>query len=401
MDVDAVVADLALLNIVEAVDQVGDGGLARAGRADKGDLLPRTAIQVDVMQHRFFRHIAKVHVRKGDIARQLVVGGSAVVVGVLPRPQAGALVRLHQLVVAVVLGVHQRHIALVGLAGLVHHLEDTLCTGQCHDDAVGLHGHLTDGHVEALVQAQESHHRAKGRAAHAAHGHGCACQCADGIADVAQLGVDRHHDVGKAVCFVGAVLQLVVQLAETVQRLLLVGEHLDDLLAFHHFFDVAVQLAQIPLLLDEVFAGLLGDLFGAEHHQRHHQHGDDRQLPAEHAHAEEHRNNGNGAGHQLRDALTEHLAQGIHVVGVHGHDIAMGMLVKILDGQALHVGEQLGAQVAQGALRHVDHDAGVAPRCQNANDVDDAYPQQSRSQRGKIRVLLLGHGYDVIVHQGL
>ena len=36
--------------------------------------------------------------------------------------------------------------------------------------------------------------------------------------------------------------------------------------------------------LDEVFAGLLGDFFGAEHHQRHHQHGDDRQLPAEHAH---------------------------------------------------------------------------------------------------------------------
>ena len=79
----------------------------------------------------------------------------------------------------------------------------------------------------------------------------------------------------------------------------------------------------------------------------------------------------------------------------------MGMLVKILDGQALHVGEQLGAQVAQGALRHVDHNAGVAPRCQNANDVDNAYPQQSRSQRGKIGILLLGHGYDVIVHQGL
>ena len=79
----------------------------------------------------------------------------------------------------------------------------------------------------------------------------------------------------------------------------------------------------------------------------------------------------------------------------------MGMLVKILDGQALHVSEQLGAQVAQGALRHVDHNAGVEPCGQNADDVDDAYPQQSRSQRGKIRVLLLGHGYDVIVHQGL
>ena len=52
-------------------------------------------------------------------------------VGVLPRPQTGALGSFHQLVVAVVLGIYQRHIALVGLAGLVHHLEDALGTGQC------------------------------------------------------------------------------------------------------------------------------------------------------------------------------------------------------------------------------------------------------------------------------
>ena len=175
------------------------------------------------------------------------------------------------------------------------------------------------------------------------------------------------------------------------------GEHLDDLLALHHLFDIAVHLAKVALLLDEVFAGLLGDLFGAEHHQRHHQHGNDRQLPAEHAHAEEHRNNGNGAGHQLRDALAEHLAQGIHVVGVHGHDIAVRMGIKIPDGQAFHVGEQLGAQIAQ----HIDHDAGVEPCGQNADNVDDAYPQQSCCQRGKIGVLLLGHGHDVIVHQSL
>ena len=75
------------------------------------------------------------------------------------------------------------------------------------------------------------------------------------------------------------------------------GEHLDHLLAFHHFFDVAVHLAEVPLLGDEVLAAHGGDLLGAEEHQGYHQHGDDRQLPAEHAHAEEHRNNGNGAGH--------------------------------------------------------------------------------------------------------
>ena len=400
VDVDAVVTDLAVLNVVEAVDEVRDG-LAGTGGADKGDLLARTAIEVDVVQDRLLRHITKVYIREGDVAFQLVVGGGAVVVGVLPRPQAGALGGLHQIILAVVLGVHEGHIALVGLAFLVHHFEDTLSTGQRHDDAVGLHGYLTDGHVEALVQRKEGHHGAQRHAADAAHGHGCTHQCADGVADVAQLGVDGHHDVGKAVGLVGAVLQLIVQLTETGQSLLLVGEHLDHLLAFHHFFDVAVHLAEVALLLDEVLAGLLGDLFGAEQHQGHHQHGDDGELPAQQAHAEEDGHDGDDAGNQLRDALAEHLAQGVHVVGVHGHDVAVGVLVKILDGQALHVGEQLDAQVAQGALGHVDHGAGVEPGRQNADDIDDAHPQQGCCQRGKIGVLLLSHGHDVIVHQRL
>ena len=179
------------------------------------------------------------------------------------------------------------------------------------------------------------------------------------------------------------------------------GEHLDHLLAFHHLLDVAVHLAQIPLLLDEVLGRACRDLLGAEEHQRHHEHGNDGQLPAEHTHTEEHRYHRDGAGHQLRDALAEHLAQGIHVVGVHGHDIAVRMGVKIPDGQAFHVGEQLGAQIAQRALRYVDHDAGVGPCGQNAYKVDAAHPHQCTGQRCKAGVLLPGHGHDIIVHQGL
>ena len=47
-DVVAVVEDLTLLDVVEAVDQVGDGGLTGAGRTDESDLLARTAVEVDV-----------------------------------------------------------------------------------------------------------------------------------------------------------------------------------------------------------------------------------------------------------------------------------------------------------------------------------------------------------------
>ena len=40
VDVDAVIADLAVRNIIKAVEQIGDGGLSRIGGPYKGDLLP-------------------------------------------------------------------------------------------------------------------------------------------------------------------------------------------------------------------------------------------------------------------------------------------------------------------------------------------------------------------------
>ena len=110
-------------------------------------------------------------------------------------------------------------------------------------------------------------------------------------------------------------------------------------------------------------------ILGAEQHQGHHQHGDNGELPAHQAHAGEHGHDGDGAGHQLGDALADHLAQGVHIVGVHRHDVAVGVGVKIPDGQAFHVGEKLDAQVAQGTLGHVDHDTGVEPCGQHADSV--------------------------------
>ena len=77
-------------------------------------------------------------------------------------------------------------------------------------------------------------------------------------------------------------------------------------------------------------------------------------------------------------------------------EMSCGML-----GQALHVGEKLDAQVAQGALGHVDHDAGITPGGYDAHQIDAAHLEQSAQQGSKIRVGLLGHGDDVIVHQRL
>ena len=67
-DRDAVVKDLALLDVVETVDEVDNRGLACARAANEGNLLTRLRVDVDIEEHLLLRHIAKVHVLKVHIA---------------------------------------------------------------------------------------------------------------------------------------------------------------------------------------------------------------------------------------------------------------------------------------------------------------------------------------------
>ena len=134
LDVDAVVRDLAVIDLVEAVDEVGDGRLTGACGAHKRDLLPRLGKQVEVREHTGARHVGKVHGMEAHVAgkrdqaaRELGTVGShrtarlingshimqvpvrahALALGNLPRPRGVA--RLHQL-----------HAALVYLGLKVH-----------------------------------------------------------------------------------------------------------------------------------------------------------------------------------------------------------------------------------------------------------------------------------------
>ena len=89
-DIVAVVQDLALLDIVEAVDEVRDGRLACTGGADEGNLLAWAAVQVDIVQDDFLLIVAEVDILKDDISLQFGILGLAVISDVLPRPHAGA-----------------------------------------------------------------------------------------------------------------------------------------------------------------------------------------------------------------------------------------------------------------------------------------------------------------------
>ena len=144
LDVDAVVRDLTIIDLVEAVDEVSDGRLSGARRANKGDLLPRLGEQVEVREHARSRHVGKVHGMEAHIAGkrdeaarelgavgrhrtarlvngshvvQMPIGAHALALGNLPRPRGVA--RLHQL-----------HAVLVHLGLKVHRGKQALGTGQ-------------------------------------------------------------------------------------------------------------------------------------------------------------------------------------------------------------------------------------------------------------------------------
>ena len=131
VDVDAVVADLSVRHIVEAVDQVGDSGLSGAGRANEGDLLAGLCVEADAVEDGLVGLIAEINVVQLDISTHLGVGDSAVsLVGVPPSPAACALLGLGDVALFVDLGVYQSNVSVVSLGLLVDNCEDPLRTGK-------------------------------------------------------------------------------------------------------------------------------------------------------------------------------------------------------------------------------------------------------------------------------
>ena len=62
INADAVDSDFAVLNVIETVNQIGNGRLACASAAHKGDFLVRHGVDIDVEQHLFVFVVAKVHI---------------------------------------------------------------------------------------------------------------------------------------------------------------------------------------------------------------------------------------------------------------------------------------------------------------------------------------------------
>ena len=67
VDVDSIVADFAVLNVVESVDQVGDGCFTCTSRTNESDLLTWFCVQRKIMQNHFVFVITKAHIVETNV----------------------------------------------------------------------------------------------------------------------------------------------------------------------------------------------------------------------------------------------------------------------------------------------------------------------------------------------
>ncbi len=261
----------AAVLVVEARQQRDDGGLSRARGADNGDLLALFRGDGGVLEHRLAGNVGEGDVADLDVALDV-----------------GDIFGLGRILLRL----------------LVHHLEHALRARQRRLDGVEQVCDLRDGAREVLHVEQEGEDHAHGNGARdGVDDQISTCHRNDQVGDVVDHVHKRAHHAGDDLGLGAAQPQPVVDVGKVLLVGLLAREELDDLLTGNHLLDVAIEFAQILLLLAVEAPRDAG--YGARDEQ-HHGDGDqrdERQQRAEHEHGNQRAHDVDDARKQLRDGL--------------------------------------------------------------------------------------------------
>ena len=162
------------------------------------------------------------------------------------------------------------------------------------------------------------------------------------------------------------------------------AEHLDLALALDQLLDIAIGLADRLLLELEVSGALPADCF--DHQQHHHQHRNDqeREHRAQHQHHHKGTHHRDAGGEHLHNAVAQRLAQGIHIVGIAAHQLAVRMRVKEGNRQILHMVKQIAPDIRQRRLRNADHQPHLQIGAGHAGEIDAGQHYQRLCQGQEI-----------------
>ena len=389
--IDAVVGNGTALDLIKAVDEAGDGGLARAGGAHKGDLLPGLCKEGYVVQNDPIfvvtkHHMIEPHVSpEGDQRTVRLQPGPGVVVIVDPGEAAGGIFCRP----------HQHHFALVCLRLGLHHLKNPFRAGHSGEDGVHLLGNLGDGlaHLPGVLEESPQISQPEGPAAvNGEHGPQTA---ADGVVDIVQVSHGGHHSSGVGV---GPGGRLAVRLVPGIEALLCGGlmvEDFDDLLTLDHLLDVSVDLTQGLLLSREIPPAAAADGPHYQQHHRQHGKGDERQGGTQHQHHDNGAQKIQRAGDHTAKAVVQSLGDGLNIVGIAAHQLAVGVGVEVFQRQSLHPFKEIRPDFRHTGLGDMHHNPGVAKRAHRPGNIHCRHEAQHFRKPRKIS------GQDIVIDQGL
>ena len=286
----------------------------------------------------------------------------------------------------------QGHPALVHLRRGFHHLKHPFRAGNGGQDVVDLLADLADGLADLAGILEIDHQRPQVQPK--GDGQQRADAAGQGVVDVADVAHGGHHGAGEGLGVGGAAAVRLVARPEALPCLGFVVKDLDDLLPFDHFLDIAVDLSQVPLLGHEVPAGPLAHSHNDRQHQPQGEHRHQKQQRTEVQHHGNHADEGEPAGDQGDHAVLQNLGEGVDIVGVAAHELAVGVGVEVAQRQILHPGEEVPADGVGGLLGHADHDPGIAVAEQGRAEIDAGHKGQRPGQPGVVP------GNDALVDEG-
>ena len=167
------------------------------------------------------------------------------------------------------------------------------------------------------------------------------------------------------------------------------AEYFYNLLSFHHLFDIAVDFSEILLLLQEVFSTLCSETAAYGKHDKYHYKCEYSQRDIQNDHTDKYAYNGDDAGKHLWHTLTDHLAEGIDVVCVDGHNIAVRVRVKVFNRKCFHTGKHIVSKIAKGSLTYINHNAVIGISGSYADGIKAGNLSNGQRQWSKIRCFRL------------
>ena len=310
-DVGAGHLDGTAVHIIEAHEQVDEGGLAAAGRADDGNALAGLYVEGKALDQRAVGQVAEGNILQLHMAVRLQNGGVLdfrhLIVGIQQLEHAGG--------------------AGQSVLQLRHHAGDLV-------EGLGVLVGVAQKHAQ-LADGDAAPHRV--HSTHKAH----AC-----VHDVIHKAGGRVGQAGKEDGLQAHVLQTAIHLVKGGKALGLVAEGLHHLLALDHLVDQRGLLAAHGALALEVTIAALGK--EACHHEAQrgdaHHHQRDGHILAEHE--QQGAEDGQNAAEQLCKAHQQAVRKGIHIGHHAADDIAGRMAVEVGKRQGLNFAQGFVAQVA-------------------------------------------------------